>query len=189
MALAVPSKRLLVLLLLGGLSQSCAQVPTGTISGSRVDITADQPVPSAHASLDQVIAWVPLDRAPTAGVAQAHIHVALRKAKRLAEAELCEGIWTLNRPARLQVKPRRATAPAAAGGGEAWFYRLSREPATGQVCAGVDSSTFLRTVSHHLPSWMLLRPAYQLSFYQQGRPVAPAAIPDPGRLQEVASRR
>ncbi len=147
------------------------------------------PIPVASMELDHVIAWVPVDQASTAGVAQALVHLSLDKALRAAEAELCHGTWQLSATTMVQVKPRPALAPAALGAHQAWYYRLSRVAQTPDACSDVDHDRFQRTISRHLPTWILIRPAHQLSLWQQGNTVAPGILNDPGDQQTVALQR
>jgi hypothetical protein len=134
------------------------------------------PVASQHGSLPEglhhLIAWVPRHQAPTTGVAQALVHLQLDQALRTAEAELCNGAWQLSPPRSGKSHPIAATAPSPLGAGPAWYYRLSQGTFTLEACPGVNTAEFQRTVSRHLPAWMLIQPAYQLSLWQQGEAIA-----------------
>lgn len=136
-----------------------------------------------HPALNHVIAWVPRHQAPTAGVAQAQVHLRLDQALRAAEAELCNGTWQLSPPHTYKTRPVAVTAPRALGAGAAWQYRLSQASLALDACPGVTPSTFQRSVSRHLPAWMVIQPAYQLSLWQQGEAIAADSIlPTPTRV-------
>lgn len=120
---------------------------------------------------DQIIAWVPRSQAPTAGVAQALVHLHLDRALRDAEAEHCAGAWQLaTRPHKS--RPLSVSAPHALGAAPAWHYRLSQAEFTLDHCPGVDALEFQRSVSRHLPAWVLIQPAHQSNLLQQGKAIA-----------------
>lgn len=123
--------------------------------------------------LSHVIAWVPRAQAPTAGVAQALVHLHLDRALRAAEAELCNGAWQLGAPRPRKSQPVAASAPQTLGAGPSWHYRLSQAEVKLDRCPGVEPAEFQRSVSRHLPVWMLIQPAYRLSLLQQGQAVMP----------------
>lgn len=132
--------------------------------------------------LHHVIAWVPREQAPTAGVAQALVHLHLDRALRTAEGELCSGAWQLG-PRPHKTRPVAVSAPRPLGAGPAWHYRLSQAEFRLDDCPGVEVADFQRSVSRHLPAWMLIQPAYQLGLWQQGEAIALEQIlPAPTRL-------
>ena len=149
-------------------------------------IAAHQTVPQSHTQLEHVIAWVPRHHARTAGVAQAMTHLALDKATRAAEADLCQGTWTLSAPVQQRVQPRAVQAPPELGGEAAWYYRLSRARNAMQDCRGVSSLAFQQALSRHLPHWILLRPAQQLSLLQNGKTLLPGVLADLGDASTLA---
>lgn len=125
-----------------------------------------------HQTLNHIIAWVPREQAPTAGVAQAQVHLHLDQALRAAEAELCNGTWQLSPTRPHKTRPVAVTAPLHLGAAPAWRYRLSQAEHALDTCPGVDLSTFQRTVSRHLPAWVVIQPAYRMSLWQQGETIA-----------------
>ncbi len=174
--------------LFGSLLSGCANMGAdGTQRQSgRIDIPPEQPVPYAHVSLDQIMAWVPADAARTPGVAQATVHLTLNEARRRTEQELCAGTRTLTGPARQQVTPRPLQAPRQLGGKESWFYRLSRQPMSPGECPGVDRKQFQASFSRHLPDWMVIRPAHEFRLLHRGRWLNHDGIRYPGQLSAVA---
>ena len=174
--------------LFGSLLSGCANMAAdgnGTATG-RVDIPPERPIPYAHVSLDQIMAWVPADQAKTPGVAQATVHLSLNEARRKTEQELCAGTRTLTGPARQQVTPRILQAPEQLGGEESWFYRLSRQPMSLAECPGVDRKTFQTALSRHLPDWVVVRPAHEFRLLLRGQWLKHDDIPYPGQLGSVA---
>jgi hypothetical protein len=134
-------------------------------------------------ALNHIVAWVPKQQALTSGVAQAQVHLHLDRALRAAEAELCNGTWQLSPARPFKTHPVAVTAPASLGAGPAWHYRLSQASVALDACPGVDAYAFQRSVSRHLPAWILIQPAYQLALLQQGESIAPDSIlPTPTRV-------
>ena len=88
------------------LCSTCSMLP-----GLSAAAGLHNPVSRSETELDHIMAWVPADQAPTAGVAQALAHLSLDKALRAAEAELCNGTWQLSPRTMQQAKPRAVTAP------------------------------------------------------------------------------
>jgi hypothetical protein len=123
--------------------------------------------------MSHVIAWVPRSQAPTAGVAQALVHLHLDRALRAAEAEHCNGAWQLGAPRPRKSQPVAVSAPQPLGAEPAWHYRLSQVEVKLDRCPGVEPAEFQRSVSRHLPDWMLIQPAYHLTLLQQGQVVMP----------------
>jgi hypothetical protein len=142
--------------------------------------------PRLNPDQDHIMAWVPADQAATAGVAQALVHLQLDKALRAAEAELCQGSWQLSPKTLERNRPQAVTAPASLGAQAAWYYRLSREAETPDDCGIVDRSTFQRTVSRHLPAWMVIQPAQRRSLWQQGHARAADIWINPNHPQTLA---
>lgn len=124
--------------------------------------------PDTLANYDQVIASVPRNEAATASVALASITIALHRAKQSAEHELCGGRWAprgnlLRRqgPAIDRNPPGTAKTPTP------WHYNALRQ-ALPLACNKVSRAEFFLEMSRHLPAWIQIRPAGQLSAYRQG---------------------
>ena len=129
---------------------------------------ADSTVTLAY-SMDgrnQVVAWVPQNRAKTASVAQAIAHIALADAKRAAEAELCNGTWMLSGRLHQEQAPELSLAPETLGGNHGWHIRISWNPQLDEC--GLSAHTYALTLSRHLPAWMMTLSGQPLALYHQG---------------------
>jgi hypothetical protein len=112
----------------------------------------------ADPHLDHVFAWIPRDRAKTASVAEALVHIELARAKEEVGTKLCGGGWLLSGHPVESFGPYPATAPVALGGYPAWYYHLSDEPGfTG--CATVPTATLYQELGNRLPPWINVRAA------------------------------
>lgn len=132
--------------------------------GNSNDATSE--LPSLSPGRNQIIAWVPRQQAQTASVAQAVAHIALTQAKQAAEAELCKGTWLFSGKHTRGESPQLSTAPAQLGGFDGWQVRINWEP---QVTdCGISAQTYARSVSKHLPTWMMTQSGQPLALYHQG---------------------
>jgi hypothetical protein len=112
----------------------------------------------ADPQFDHVFAWIPQDRARTASVAEALVHIELGRAKEKVGKALCGGSWPINGARVASSGPYPATAPAALGGYPAWYYHSSHEPGfTG--CAAVPTATLYRALDDRLPLWIRVEAA------------------------------
>jgi len=88
----------------------------------RVDITQDVVGKSdsvndrtpADPRLDHIFAWIPRDRAQTASVAEALVHIELGRAKDEIGRTLCGGDWLITGVSVDNIGPYPSTAPARA---------------------------------------------------------------------------
>jgi len=135
--------------------QGCASI-TGTRTYTNAVSTSN--IPAADPMLDHYIAWVPRDKAQTATVAEAVTHISLVNAREQTARELCGGNWVTNSEATTNIGPLPATAPAAAGGYPAWYYRISHRPGL-RGCAGTDSQKLYHTLQANLPEWVGIKTA------------------------------
>ncbi|HKK13617.1 MAG TPA: hypothetical protein VKA14_03045, partial [Gammaproteobacteria bacterium] len=113
------------------------------------------------AAYDQAVAWVPRNRAPTAAVARAMVHVALGRARVAAQSRLCADRWVFTGPTVETVGPRPGTAPRSMGHFPAWYYRITWH-AEDQACPGVSVGHFYADLARHLPPWIRLQATRRL---------------------------
>jgi len=135
--------------------QGCATI-TGTSTYSNT-INASN-IPAADPMLDHYIAWVPRDQAQTATVAEAMTHISLVNAREQAARQLCSGNWVTNSDASTNIGPLPTTAPEAAGGYPAWYYRISHRPGL-RGCPGTNSQKLYRLLQANLPEWVDIKTA------------------------------
>lgn len=151
--------------LTASLSAGCAALD------ARGDLAATLPYLSPGSN--QIIAWVPSSRAPTASVAQALAHVALADAKRATEAELCNGNWMFSGRLRQEQAPELSLAPESLGGERGWHVRISWNPRLADC--GLAPHVYAMRLSKHLPAWMMTQSGQPLALYHQGDLVADGA--------------
>lgn len=142
-------------LLCGG----CASLDTGKTANT-------DDLPHLAPGRNQVLAWVPQSHAQTGVVAQAMAHIALAKAKKVAEAELCEGTWMFSGKLQQDGPALLARAPQELGEFSGWYVRISWEPKLAEC--GVDAQRYSLALSKHLPSWMMTQSGAPLALYHQG---------------------
>jgi len=130
-------------------------------AGSRAYTTgpvATNRIPATDPQLDHYIAWVPLDQARTASVAEAMTHISLVNAREKTAKLLCDSDWVMNGEVIDIFGPLPANAPENAGGYPAWYYRISLRPGI-QGCQNTDSQKLYHTLQEHLPEWIDVRAA------------------------------
>lgn len=121
-----------------------------------LDVHADY---NARTSYDEVTAIVPRQQAEIPSVALAKINISLYRAKQLVEGQLCAGNWT----------PRgtllyRQDSQAA----DAWLFQTLRSPEA-LACPNVTRAEYFMEMSRHLPSWISVRPAGQMTTFRLGQ--------------------
>ena len=120
---------------------------------------------------DQVVAHPPLKQAPIASVALAQVNIALHMAKKNAEQALCNGLWTplghLAQPSRTGDKTLHTTNKPHS---KNWHFNMLRYPHE-LSCGEVSRAMFFKEMSRHLPGWIRIRPAGQLTAFKQGETV------------------
>lgn len=114
-------------------------------------------LPATDPSLEHVIAWIPLEQAQTAAVAEAMTHIALRAAHDRVSRDLCR--QRVSRSAQVLERhgPVATEQPAVRGGGPAWYYRISLAPGH-SGCRDVQPAAYNRTLATRLPEWLILEP-------------------------------
>lgn len=133
------------------LLQACAT----TNNLSSTDIPDSKRLSGYEQTLDHYIAWVPRDKAQTATVAQALTHISLVNARERAGKDLCGGTRVMNREFSHQVGPFPASAPESAGGYDAWYYRISRQPGL-HGCPEKSTAEMYQALEASLPDWISL---------------------------------
>jgi len=135
--------------------QGCATITETSIYTNAVNTSN---IPAADPMLDHYIAWVPRDKAQTATVAEAVTHISLVNAREQTARQLCSGNWVMNSEATTNIGPLPATAPEAAGGYPAWYYRISHQPGL-RGCPGTNSQKLYHTLQANLPEWVDIQTA------------------------------
>ena len=118
-----------------------------------------------YSSLDQITVWLPYDQAATAAVALAKINLLLYEAKKRAEQSVCGGQWHQSGVLLVENGPYLTTDTDIDQA--SWFYRSLRQPYT-DACRKTSRMEFFREMSKHLPPWLTVRPAGQLTTFRQG---------------------
>jgi hypothetical protein len=108
--------------------------------------------------LDHIIAWIPRDRAKTATVAEALVHIELARAKDEVGRKLCGGDWLMNGVSVARIGPYPTTAPAVLGGYPAWYYRVSHVPGLAG-CPTISTDRLYRELGARLPRWITVKAA------------------------------
>jgi len=112
----------------------------------------------ADPHLDHIFAWIPRDRAPTATVAEALVHIELGRAMDEVGRSLCGGDWLINGASVDSIGPYLSTAPAILGGYPAWYYHISLDPGLAG-CPALPEETLYRELGNSLPPWITFRAA------------------------------
>lgn len=130
---------------------------------------------------NQIVAWVPVNQAETPTVVRAMMLVALGKAKKSTEKQLCAGQWVFTGDVDENAAPQRALAPNALGAYSAWEYRIRWNPSLPD-CANVADSEYYRTLSANLPSWVIVQSGAEETIYHQGLAVFTGDTDEPHQL-------
>jgi hypothetical protein len=146
--------RIIGIVLLSGCTTQ-GTVPESGLAGKSA-VGAD--ITPADPHLDHVFAWIPRDRAKTAAVAEALVHIELGRAMGEVGKTLCGGGWPINGPPVESFGPWPAMAPPALGGYPAWYYHLSQKPGFAG-CAAVPNAALYRELDARLPPWISVRAA------------------------------
>lgn len=119
---------------------------------------------------DQIVARIPLNQASISSVALANLNVALHYAKQQAEITLCNRQWTSYGSIVFQQGPVIERDSSQMNEVPSWHYNVLRQP--GEFACGTGSRTaFFLELSRHLPAWVQIRPAGQLTAFRQGETV------------------
>ena len=137
------------------LLHACASQPITPRSAGTVDAGS---LPVANPGLDHYIAWVPLERAQTATVAEAMTHISLKNAREQTSHDLCDGIPVTGGVAVEKYGPVTSHRPVGMGGQPAWYYRISIQPGL-QGCEQQSTARLYEALQTRLPSWIDFQPA------------------------------
>ena len=157
----------LLLLSSFGLVNAPTAAPVNDLPGRNISPTA---IASAHRPLDfdEVAASLPRDLAPIPAVVIAQVNIAMHQARQRAEQKLCAGRWTPRGTKAQEIGPLLPDVQSSAtASNESWVYRSFRTPEN-LGCGQVTRSYFFQEVSRHLPAWITVRPATQVTAYRQG---------------------
>jgi hypothetical protein len=148
------TQAILLIALLPGCATHRAEMNRGA-DGKLINISDMAP---ADPHLDHIIAWIPRDRAQTAAVAEALVHIELGRALDDVGKSLCGGDWLINGASVDSIGPYPSTAPAILGGYPAWYYHTSHEPGLAG-CPALPEETLYRELGNRLPPWITVRAA------------------------------
>jgi hypothetical protein len=126
--------------------------------------------PRDSLAYDQIIAQIPVAHAPIGSVALANLNIALHSAKQQAEITLCDGQWAPQGTVVFQQGPAIEQRFSRTDEIPAWHYVAFRYPLK-LACNTNSRAAFFLEMSRHLPGWVQIRPAGQLSAFQQGESV------------------
>ena len=137
---------------------ACATQAPVTESGAARKAAFGADIAQADPRFDHIFAWIPRDKAKTASVAEALVHIELGAVMDEIGTTLCGGGWPINGPPVESLGPYPAMAPPALGGYPAWYYHLSQEPGFAG-CAAVPAATLYRELDDRLPPWISVKAA------------------------------
>jgi hypothetical protein len=125
--------------------------------GGRQTVGASDMTP-ADPHLDHIFAWIPRDRAKTASVAEALVHIELGQAKDEVGKTLCGGDWLINGASVDSIGPYPSTAPVMLGGYPAWYYHVSHEAGLAG-CSAMPTEKLYWELGNRLPPWITVKAA------------------------------
>ena len=137
------------------LLHACASQPAGRIP---TDMPSAGALPPGSAGLDHYVAWIPLEQAQTAAVAEAMTHISLRNAREQVGHDLCNGALITDGNVIEKLGPVAARMPASMGEQPAWYYRISQQPGLGGCQPARDASLY-QALQARLPRWISFTPA------------------------------
>lgn len=137
------------LILVGCASQPAHLPTTALVSQSNL--------PEMTPDLDHYIAWIPLEQAQTAAVAEAMTHISLRHAREGASRDVCRGNPVSGGSVVERHGPVMARTPDSMGGYPAWYYRISQQPGT-QDCQSEEHVNLYQALQGRLPDWLRIQP-------------------------------
>lgn len=114
---------------------------------------------------DLLLADIPRQQAPIASVALAKLQIALYQAKTRTEQQLCNGNWSPRGKTLSQSGPEFTVHSDTRN--KNWHYRSLRQPHP-LACPRVTRAQFFMEMSRHLPKWVVIKPAGQLTAFSQG---------------------
>ncbi len=140
------------------LLEGCATHRVGVTENDGMEPDTVSEVIQVDPRLDHFIAWIPRDKAKTASVAEALVHVELGRAKDEVGRKFCGGNWLMNGASVDRSGPYPSTAPIKLGGYPAWYYRISHEPGLAG-CPAISTDNLYRELRAKLPQWITIKVA------------------------------
>jgi hypothetical protein len=116
---------------------------------------------------DEIVARIPHTEAPIASVALSKVNIALHNAKQIAEQRLCSGEWVPPGEVSNQHGPIMEKQQGDVPGETFWIYSLSMRPQH-IACGKTTRTRFFLEMSRHLPDWISIRPAGQITAFRNG---------------------
>lgn len=163
------SVKVLLLLIASTALYACASQPAAIQPLGMVNAAS---LPPTMPGLDHYIAWIPLEQAQTATVAEAMTHISLNNARAQVSHEMCDGGRVSNGMIVEKHGPVAARTPASMGAYPAWYYRISQRPGlTG--CRTEHSGGLYRALQTRLPRWLSISPAEQSDYQTLGLQTTP----------------
>lgn len=163
------SVRLFSLLIASTLLYACASQPPARQPLGMVNAAS---LPPTTPGLDHYIAWIPLEQAQTATVAEAMTHISLNNARAQVSHDICDGGRVSSGTIVEKHGPVAATTPASMGAYPAWYYRISQRPGlTG--CRTEHSGGLYQALQTRLPRWISISPAEPSDYQTLGLQTTP----------------
>ena len=148
---------------------ACASQPATRLSVSMVNADA---LPPTTPGLDHYIAWIPLEQAQTATVAEAMTHISLNNARAQLSHDMCAGGRVSSGAIVEKHGPVAAMTPASMGAYPAWYYRISQRPGlTG--CRTENTGRLYQALQTRLPRWISISPGESADYQTLGLQTTP----------------
>jgi len=134
--------------------QACSHQPAARLPAVVVNASA---LPAANPGLDHYIAWVPVETAQTATVAEAMVHISLQHARAEVSEEMCAGQPIARGLVVEKHGPVAVRTPVGMGATPAWYYRISQRPGL-QGCGAESANSLYSALQTRLPAWISVTP-------------------------------
>ena len=145
--------RLTILVIAAILLTACSSQPATKLNTEVVDA---ETLPATSAGLDHYIAWIPLEQAQTASVAEAMTHISLRNARDQLSNDVCGGNRITGGVVVERHGPVAVRTPASMGAYPAWYYRISQQPGL-SGCHAKHSTMLYQGLQTRLPNWITIQ--------------------------------
>jgi hypothetical protein len=145
--------RLTILVIASILLTACSSQPATKLYTRVVDAGT---LPATPAGLDHYVAWIPLEQAQTASVAEAMTHISLRNARDQLSNDVCGGKRITAGVVVERHGPVAVRTPASMGAYPAWYYRISQQPGL-SGCRAEHSTMLYQGLQTRLPDWITIQ--------------------------------
>ena len=145
---------LIILVIASILLSACSSQPATILYTKVVDA---ETLPARPAGLDHYVAWIPLEQAQTASVAEAMTHISLRNARDQLSNDVCGGKRITGGVVVERHGPVAVRTPANMGAYPAWYYRISQQPGL-SGCRAEHSTMLYQGLQTRLPDWITIQP-------------------------------